>query len=150
MYEIYNVLNNDTLESIAKKYNTNIDNILNINGFIKNYNPIPGTSIIVPTTSNKPYIYYTVKKGETIYQISKQNNIDYNTLLKINGLDKDDYIYPNQTILIPNKKYKIYSTTNKDTLKDISETLNISPNRIIEENPNIELVRDQIIVFKEK
>ena len=150
MYEIYTTLNNDTLESIAKKYNTTKDTLSKINGFSNNYQPIPGNNIIVPTNKNKPYNYYTIKKGDNIYQIAKDNNIDYNILLKINGLDKDDYIYPNQTILIPNQKYNFYLTTNEDTLRSISDNLNISPNMIIEENPNIFLVTDQIIAFKEK
>ena len=110
MYEIYNILNNDTLESIAKEYDTTVDNLTEINGFSKNFKPVPGNNIIVPKNQNKPYKYYTVKKGDNIYQIAQNNNIDYNLLLKINGLDKDDYIYPNQTILIPKNGIKIFLT----------------------------------------
>lgn len=150
MYEIYNILNNDTLESIAKEYNTTIDTLSEINGFSNNYKPIPGSNIIVPTNSNKPYKYYTVKKGDSIYEIAKNNNVDYNLLLKINGLEKDDYIYPNQTVLIPKNNFKIYLTQNEDTLRGISENLNTNLNTIMEENPNLFLVKDQIIIFKEK
>ena len=107
MYEIYKVLESDTLESIAKEYDTTIDNLYEINGFPSNYILKQNTNIIVPKNNNNPYKYYTVKKGDNIYQIAKNNNIDYYFLLKINGLDKDDYIYPNQTILIPNSNYNI-------------------------------------------
>ena len=150
MYEIYKVLENDTLESIAKEYDTTIDNLYEINGFPSNYILKQNTNIIVPKNNNNPYKYYTVKKGDNIYQIAKDNNIDYNLLLKINGLDKDDYIYPNQTILIPNSNYNIYLTQNEDTIRSISDNLNTTPNTLIEENPNLFIKTDQIIFFKEK
>ncbi len=149
MYEIYTILNNDTLESIAKEYNTTTENLSKINGFLTNYIPIPGNNIIVPKNNN-PYKYYTVKKGDNIYKIAKDNNMNYNILLKINGLDEEDYIYPNQTILIPKENYKYYLTGNEDTLRNVSENLNATPTTIIEKNPNILLATDQIIFFKEK
>lgn len=150
MYEIYNIKLNDTIESIAKEFNTTKDELSKINGFSFNYNIIPNTNIIVPTNQNKPYKYYTIKKGDTIYQISEDNNIDYNLLLKINGLDEEDYIYPNQTILIPNNSFTLYLTKKNDTIEEISNKLNITPNLLIEENPNMVLETDQIIIFKEK
>ena len=132
MYEIYKIMENDTLESIAKAYETNIKSLSEINGFNNNYKLISGNNIIVPTKKNKHYKYYTVKKGDNIYKISRDNNIDHNILLKINGLDKDDYIYPNQTILIPNNNFKIYLTKNNDTVRKISESLNIKPEILIQ------------------
>ena len=150
MYEIYKVLENDTLDKIAKKFNTTIDNLYEINGLTNNYILSPSTSIIVPNNSNNPYKYYTVKKGDNIYQLAKNNNIDQNLLLKINGLDKDDYIYPNQTLLIPKNNYNVYLTQNEDTIKSISERINKTPSSILEENPNLYIETDQIIIFKEK
>jgi LysM repeat protein len=43
---------------------------------------------------------YTVKKGDTYTKIAQINNIDINLLLKINGLDVDDIIYPGQKLKI--------------------------------------------------
>ena len=148
MYEIYKIMENDTLESIIKDYDTTIDTILKINGFSTDYKLIPGNNIIVP--ANKPYKYYTVKKEDNIYQIAKNNNIDYNLLLKINGLEKDDYIYPNQTILIPKENFKYYLTKNNDTIRNVTNNLNTTFDNIMKENPNIILATDQIIIFKEK
>ncbi|MBR3162293.1 MAG: LysM peptidoglycan-binding domain-containing protein [Bacilli bacterium] len=150
MYEIYKIMKNDTLESIAKEYDTDVNNLLEINGINTNNKLIPNNNIIVPTNKKNPYKYYTVKKGDTIHQISKDNNIDSNLLLKINGLDKDDYIYPNQTIILPNNNYKIYLTKNNDTVRGISESLNIEPEVLIQENPNIILDTNQVIIFKKK
>ena len=150
MYEIYNILQNDTLDSIAKKFSTTIDDLLEINGFSNEYQIVPGNNIIVPTNKNNPYKYYSVKKGDNIYQIANNNNIDSSILLAINGLDKEDYIYPNQTLLIPKNNYRFYLTKNKDTIKEILEQLNIDINTLIKENPSLFLATDQIIFFKEK
>ncbi len=150
MYEIYNIQKEDTLQQIANKYGTTESILLKINGLDDNYKPIPNTQIIVPIDQNKTYRYYTVKKGDSIYQIAKNNNIDYELLLKINGLDKDDYIYPNQTILLPKNGLTVYLTKQSDTINDIIENLNTTLDELIEENPNIYLAPEQIIVFKEK
>ena len=150
MYEIYNIQAGDTLSSIASKYGTTESMILQINGLPDNYKIVPGTQIVVPVEQNKTYRYYTVKKGDNMYQIAKKYNIDYDLLLKLNGLDKDDYIYPNQTILLPKNGLTIYLTKQGDTITDIIENLNTTLEELINENPNIYLVPEQIIVFKEK
>lgn len=150
MYEIYNVQNEDTLEQIASKYGTTETILLQINGLPNNYKLEPNTQIIVPVDQNKTYRYYTVKKGDNMYQIAKQHNIDYELLLKLNGLDKDDYIYPNQTILLPKTGLTVYLTKEGDTINDIVENLNTNLKELTEENANIYLAPEQIIVFKEK
>ena len=110
MYEIYTVSDTDTLSTIAKKYGTTEEILSQINGFDKNYVLRPQTEIIVPVATDKTYKYYTVKKGDNIYQIAKTNNVDYDLLLKLNGLDKEDYIYPNQTLLLPKSGLTVYLT----------------------------------------
>lgn len=150
MYEIYTVTNTDTLSQIAKKYGTTEEVLSQINGFPQNYQLTPQTEIIVPTETNQTYKYYTVKKGDNVYQIAKTYNIDYDLLLKINGLDKDDYIYPNQTLLLPKSGLTVYLTKQGDTLSDIAENLNTNVERLLEENKRIYLAPEQILIFKEK
>lgn len=136
MYKIYQV-GNETLEDIAKKLNTNVDEIVRLNG---TSNIIPGSCIIVP--ANKDFTTYIVKQGDNIYSIAKNNGVDYETLLKVNGLDQNDYIYPNQEIIIPNKK--IYVTKENETIKDIINKLNINNIKNIED---LYLLKDQMIKF---
>ena len=71
-------------------------------------------------------------------------------LLKLNGLDKDDYIYPNQTITLPQSGLDVYLTKQGDTLKSIEENLNTSTDELLNNNKNIYLAPEQIIIFKEK
>lgn len=136
MYKIYQV-GNETLEEIARKLNTTIDEIVKLNG---TSNIITGSYIIVPT--NKDFTTYLVKQGDNIYSIAKKSGIDYETLLKINGLNPNDYIYPDQEIIIPNRK--IYVTKENETIKDVINKLNIDNIKNIED---LYLVKDQMIKF---
>lgn len=150
MYEIYNVSNTDTLKSIAQKYGTTEEKLSQINGFFPNYELKPQTEIIVPVDTESPYKYYTVKKGDNVYKIAKTHNIDYDLLLKLNGLDKDDYIYPNQTLLLPKTGLTVYLTKQGDTINNILENLNTNIEELLKENKRIYLAPEQIIIFKEK
>jgi LysM repeat protein len=147
MYEIYNIKETDTLESIAKDYNTTKEELIKINGPQIITSEERNNQIIVPKKDTNYYEYYTVKKEETIYQIANNNNIDYNILLKINGLEKDDYIYPNQTIILPKKGINIYLTQENDTLNDIINKLKTDLNQLIKTNNTIYLKEEQIIIF---
>ena len=109
-----------------------------------------GNQLIVPVRRKFPYQYYTVKKGDNMYDIANNNGIDYNMLLKLNGLEEDDYIYPNQTIILPKKGFSIYLTKEDDTINDVLKNLNISLDELLKENDKIYLRPEQIVVFKEK
>ena len=76
-----------------------------------------------------------------MYAIAKENNIDLDTLLKYNGLNKNDYIYPNQEILIPSSR--TYITKENDTVKDVIDRLNID----IDKLGNLYLLQDQAITY---
>ena len=137
MYEIYKVQTGDTLDSIANKYGTTQALLLQINGLPDSYTPLPNSEIIVPLNQNSTYKYYTVKKGDNMYRIAEENNVNYELLLQINGLEKDDYIYPNQTILLPQNGLSLYLTKQGDTLSEILENFNTTYQEIKEKNPNI-------------
>lgn len=146
MYKIYKVVSGDSLESIAKKFNTTINNLQEIND--KEYISI-GDLIIVPNnTNNNWFNTYVVKKGDNLYSIAQKNNISLNDLIKINGLEKDDYIYPNQEIMIPKDNIKVVITEDKDTINTISKKLGLSSEELLYQNPNIFLLSDQLLINK--
>lgn len=150
MYEIYTPKNTDTLSIVADKFNTTEEELRNINGLDNNYLITPDKELIVPKITNNNYDYYTVKKGDNIYQIAQNNNMDYELLLKMNGLDKDDYIYPNQTILLPKKNYLTYLTKEGDTIDDIISKTNTDLEQLLRIGNKIYLAKEQIIIFEEK
>lgn len=150
MYEIYTVLEQDTLDKIANQYGTTAGVLSQINGISSNYVLTPGMQLVVPTDNQQPYQYYTVKKGDNMYEIAKANNIDYSLLLQLNGLEKDDYIYPNQTIMLPKEGLKVYLTKDDDTLDSVLQRIRITLEELVKENKKIYLRPEQIIIFKEK
>ena len=149
MYEIYIIKENDTLESIADKYKTTPGILKQINGIQTLMDLRPSNEIIVPILKQQPYQYYTVKKGDNIYEIARNNNIDYKMLLTLNGLDEGDYIYPNQTIILPKVGVQLYITKEDDTLDFVLNKLNLGIEELQRENENIYLRPDQILVYPE-
>jgi len=146
MYDTYIVKENDTIENILKKFNTN-ENILNE---LNNYNLdiIPGNSIIVPKINNQYFDYYTITKGDTLYKIASENNINPKLLAELNGINETDYIYPNQVLLIPKGGTILYITAIGDTLNEIANGLNTNIMELIKQNENIYLQPEQLIVYK--
>ena len=70
-----------------------------------------------------------------------------NLLLKLNGLDNNDYLYPNQTLILPKEGVSLYLTKNNDTINSIANDLGMSIMELVDNNDNIYLRENQIIVF---
>lgn len=148
MFRIYRIMPGDTLESISRSLGINLDELKRINGIVGNPALIPGTNLIVPNREETTYMTYIVKKGDSIYDIARRNNIDKRILLLINGKDEDDYIYPDEQILIPSSNVGLYLTEEGDTIHSISENLSIQPSEMLEMNDTIFLSPEQVIVYK--
>lgn len=146
MYQIYKVQPNDTLEKIAQSFGTTIDKIREINGLGEIYE---GGYVLVPIRSNTSdsdlYTSYSVKKGDNIYSIAREYGVPYETLLRINGLNKDDYIYPEQKILIPKANSGIYVTSEADTIQSLYQKHKDNWDSFLNNNVDIHIVPDQMI-----
>ena len=149
MYQIYQISVNDTLASIAQKFNTTIDELRKINGFGMNYMLSPGEYMVIPNVQNNMYKNYTVKQGDNLYQIALSNGTTVKNLLLINGLEESGYIYPGQQLLIPNEGVNIY-VTGDETLLSVANKLGISEEDIIFRNKSIYLLPEQIIIYKKR
>ena len=147
MYKIYQVGYGDTIESIADMVGTTVDELNEINGF-NGKEVIMGDLIIVPNKNNTMFTKYLIKNGDTLYMIAKNYNVNPKTLAILNGLDMDDYIYPNQEIIIPNDNIDIYVTKNGDTMETLLSNFNTTLERLNMDNKNIFLQEDQIIIRK--
>ncbi|OQY42200.1 MAG: hypothetical protein B6227_02885 [Fusobacteriia bacterium 4572_74] len=98
------------------------------------------TSIILISCSNSKY--YTVKKGDTLYSISKKKDVPISELKGINNLE-NNLLYPNQKIYFkPSKNYKgsYHIVRFGDTLYSISKKYDVkvdSLKKINDLNSNI-------------
>ena len=145
MYDIYQIKLNDTIESLANRYGTTIEELRRLN---PNSSFGVGSNIIVPTT--KEYFeVYTIEKGDNLYNIARRYNTDYNLLALLNGINVDDYIYPNTTILVPKRDVKYYITKDNDTLLSVNRLLGGNINKFLSQNNNIYLEEGQLIVYKD-
>lgn len=89
---LYTVKAGDTLYSIARKYNTTPQAIIDLN-YLKTTNLKIGDVIRIPEMYTPEdamflpnYTNYTVKRGDTLYSIAKNNNIGVDILMKDNAL----------------------------------------------------------------
>ena len=142
MYQVYRVTDGDTFESISKCFNCSCDDLIRLNGL---NDLISDSFIVVP--KNSFYSSYVVESGDTLYDISKKYDIDLGVLYAINGLDDGDIIYPNQELIIPDN-VSMYLTKSGDTFENIFSRLSYDISDFINDNGNLELMADQIVVYK--
>ena len=96
-YEEYVVNKGDTLYSLANKYNTSVEEIMDINNLGTDYLNI-GQVIKLPKLKNNIYV---VKKGDSLYSIAKKFDISVDQIKKINNLTSNKLLI-NQELIIPN------------------------------------------------
>jgi len=144
IYRIYTVGINDTLESIASSLGIKEDDLRAINGFSSIHKIKEGDQIIIPAGSGN-FGTYIVKKGDNLYELAKKYNTTAKQLQMLNGFDEDEYIYPGESIVVPNENTKFYITEEGESLNKVLNTLGV-PNPL--ENQNIYLLPNQLIVYK--
>lgn len=148
MFDKYRVKANEDLKSIAEKFGTTPDVLKNINNIYFDSDVREGMDLIVPQNKEQYFNYYTIESGDSLYKIAQKYNINPTLLAKLNGLNMEDYIYPNQEILIPKSGYSYYITAEGDTLDTVADVFNISKERLLNQNETIYLLKDQVLVAK--
>ena len=110
----------------------------------------PGDYIVVPRPDNENLYFkrYIIQKGDTIYAIARQYNMNPSYLLRLNGLNENDIIYPGETIFVPREDVLFFITGSDDTLNDVIKSFNVSASEIANQNSTIYLANDQLIVYK--
>lgn len=153
----YTIKKGDTLYGISMKFNTTVNEIKKYNNLSSNILNVGETLRIPEVYSNEEmvlpeYTTYTVKKGDTLYTIAKNNNISVDTLIKDNALTNnnlsigqilkirtnnigevlecfgEDYI-PND-----DKNYITYTVKKGDSLYKIANNYNTSVSNIMKLN----------------
>ena len=89
---IYTVKKGDSLYSIARIYDTTVDEIVKLNN-LTNTNLSIGQTLRIPETYTSSadmtmpnYVNYTVKKGDNLYSIAKEYNTTVDIIMKDNAL----------------------------------------------------------------
>ena len=147
--ETYIVQEGDNIVSIAKLFNVSIIDLIRENNLDNVYYLTPGTEIKIPVGATPiGFTYYIVKKGDSLYQIASQYGITAQQLAEINGLELNEYIYPNQRLIVPKEGVQVYITQNGDTVQTIIDKLGTNLDEIFIYNPNVYILPEQLIAYR--
>ena len=161
---IYTVKSGDSLYSIARKFNTSVDELKKVNNLSSNLLSI-GDKLIIPnnqnnnTNDNIDNNTYTVKSGDSLYSISKKFNTSVDELKKVNNLSSnllsigDKLIIPNNqnnnTNDIIDNNNNTYTVKSGDSLYSISKKFNTSVDELKKVNnlsSNLLSIGDKLII----
>ena len=129
----------DTLWNIAKKFNTNVNEIKRLNNLKSNILYV-GQTLRVPEyyKAEDTNISYVVKRGDSLYSIARQYGVNVNDLKRINNLTSDLLsigqiinIPSSTTIVTPSEddiinEENTYIVQRGDTLWSISRKFGVS------------------------
>lgn len=99
----------DTYWKISQKYGVSLSELLAANGKTQNSILYVGDIVLLPQKNNDsvstaPYVTYTnytVKSGDTLWDIAIKWGIPYAELLSVNGMSENTLLYVGQKIKIP-------------------------------------------------
>jgi LysM repeat protein len=101
------------------------------------------TVVPTPAPSTAQFTEYTVKNGDTLFNISQKYNVRWDSIASINNLAEPYVLHAGQSLKIPQAttskvQDKIYTIKDKETLADIAKQFNITVDDIIAVNPNLQ------------
>jgi membrane-bound lytic murein transglycosylase D len=144
----HKVVSGDNLWNLAEKYDTEIQIIKKINYLEKDLLSIDDT-LLIPLSSMQsnnfiPYEMHIVSEGDTLWDIAEKYNIELGYLIKINSLNKNEYLQLGQQLSIGNKNIHrnieskkrtiLYSVKQGDNLYKISDLFDVTIESIKEIN----------------
>lgn len=131
-YQEYVVEKGDSLFNIAKKYNVNINELIDINMLTSNV-IYPGQVLLIPRNDESDFLVdiYITEPNDTFYKISKKSGIDVQVIANYN--DVGNYVLEKgQTIKIP--KARTYVVDSSDTVETILKKTNRSAEELLQAN----------------
>lgn len=139
--DIYVVKKGDTLYSISKKLNISINTLKALNKLNTNEIYVGQQLILCNDKNTEEYDVYTVKKGDSLWSISKKYDISVKELIELNNLNNltlqiNQKLEVPKTIIVEPEENdtEIYIVEKNDTLWSISRKFNISVNELKELN----------------
>ena len=85
---VYEVQKGDTLYSIAKKFNTSVDKIKEINSIVGDLLTI-GMNLLIPTSSLSDIIVHKVVSGDSLWSLANKYNTTVDSIKQLNNLVSD-------------------------------------------------------------
>ena len=136
----HNIEEGDSLWALAKKYDTEVNIIKEIN-YLKDDILTINSDLLIPLSKTKsnnfiPYELHIVSEGDTLWSISALYNLDISDIASMNNIDPSSYLQLGQQLSIGNKNIHrnmeskkrtiLYSVKQGDSLYKISELFDVS------------------------
>lgn len=135
--DTYTVKKGDTLYGIANKYGLSVNELKTINDLTTNTLSIGQVLKVKPSMTVPPQstntTEYTVKKGDTLYAISRQFGVSVDEIKRENNLTSNA-LSVGQTLKIPTQGTKVYTVVSGDTLYTIARKNNTTVSEIMDLN----------------
>ena len=139
---LYVVKRGDTLYSIASRYGVSVLELQRINNLNSTSLSI-GQQLRIPINGEEDvdnYVVYTVKVGDTLYNIAKKYRVSVDNIIKENNLNSN-LLSIGQKLRIPNvsspdidNQYGTYIVQSGDTLYKIAERYGMTVRQLMEIN----------------
>ncbi len=159
-YYIHDVEPRQTLYSISRAYGVPLDDIYHANKGLKDEGLKVGSRIKIPKEAEKEvdafdhnrYIYHVIRKGETLYSLSRRYNVPVDVIIDNNEELEKESLQINQVLRIPKKKidsetpmaeerdedgHIIHKVQRRETLYSISRVYGVSIGGILELNRDV-------------
>ncbi len=95
----YVVKSGDSLYSISRKYGVSVDELMNVNN-LKSTVLSDGQVLKIPNSGEVTNVIYTVKKGDSLWSIAKNNKTTVDAIVKLNNLSNAN-LSIGQKLLLP-------------------------------------------------
>jgi len=126
----YTVKSGDSLWSIANKYNTSVDEIKKLNNLTSNNLSI-GQVLKLPSqnTSNTDIVTYTVKSGDSLWNIAGRYNTTVDEIKSLNNLTNNN-LSIGQVLTLPSSGTNTYTVKSGDSLWNIANRFGTTVNEL--------------------
>lgn len=134
----YVVQKGDSLYSIAQKFNTTVDKLKELNNLTSNNLSIGQVLVISEEQGSSPsddYIIYTVKRGDSLWNIARDFDTTVDAIIDLNNLGTTA-LSVGQTLKIPQKTESslTYTVKSGDSLWKIANSFGVTVDSIIQTN----------------
>lgn len=100
-YEVYVVASEDSLLSIAERFQSDVSELMSLNGIADERDLVEGQTILVPRIDYARFAGHIVQPGDTLFDISRLYNTTVAQLRSLNDFAGGSYLEVGRRIIVP-------------------------------------------------